>query len=119
MQDKHLVKNVTDADLGCWIEGASVRNPVEFSVAIVELARHNGLEMDDEAWDADIPIFLRQVDEPELTYDMLEDLGFVTDAALDFLNENLPDGYYFDFEDGLYLFREQDEEDADEEVTEE
>lgn len=96
---------VTTKDLGCWIEGASVRNPIEFSIAIVELAIRHGFEVETSVWTADREVFLNG----EPTFEMLEDLGIVTDVALDFLNTNLPEGFYFDFEDGLVLYQDEDE----------
>lgn len=103
------LKEVTDAHLGVWLEGSSVRTPIEFSIAIVDLAVSHGFEINNEVWEKDKPIMLG--DNPE--YDMLEDLGFVTDAALDFLNSQLPRDFYFDFEDGLCLFKEDYESEED------
>jgi hypothetical protein len=101
------LKEVTEAQLGVWIEGSSIRTPIEFSIAIVDLAVSNGFEIDTDAWERDQPELLSE--EPD--YDLLEDLGFVTDAALDYLNSMLPRDFYFDFQDGLCLFREDYEED--------
>lgn len=100
------LSEVTEAETGCWIEGSGVRNPVEFSVEIISLAIRCGLEVK-EAWYEDKAKFL----EGEYTFEMLEELSFVTDVALDFLNENVREGFYFDFEDGLYLFNEKPEDD--------
>lgn len=97
------LSEVTDAHCGVWIEGASVRNPIEFSVAIVDLAVSYGFEVE-PTWDLDRPKFLSG----DYSFDMLEDLSFVTDVALDYLNVNVADGYYFEFEDGLCLFRDTD-----------
>lgn len=93
---------VDDTRLGVWIEGASVNNPVEFSVAIVDLAIKHGFELDTETWEADRPKWNTE----EATFEMVEDLGYVTDFALDYLNQNVTEGYYFDFADGLVLVKE-------------
>jgi hypothetical protein len=105
------LRDVTDANLGVWIEGSSVRSPIEFSIAIVDLAVSHGFEINTETWERDKPTMLGE--DPE--FDLIEDLGFVTDAALDFLNGSVPRDYYFDFEDGLCLFKEDYESDSDSE----
>jgi len=96
---------VTDANLGVWIQGSSVHNPFEFNIALVELARSRHFEIDAEQWERDKPVFL----EGEPTFEMVEDLGFIAESALDYLNSILPDGYYLDFDDGLVLFSEIDD----------
>jgi hypothetical protein len=100
------LKEVTVENVGVWIAGSSVNNPIEFSVAIVDLAIGHGLEIDTEVWNADRNIFVDG--EPDL--EMIEDLGFVTDVALAFLNDQVAEGFYFDFEDGLCLFTDDEEE---------
>lgn len=101
------IQNVTDADCGVWIEGAAVRNPIEFSVAIVDLAVDNGFALETEVWEKDRPVFLAG----DADFDMVDDLSFLTDMALDFLSENVSDGYYFEFDDGLVLQKDTDLED--------
>lgn len=96
--------NVSERDLGCWIAGASENNPFEFNVKIVDLAISLGFELDTEAWEKDRPEFLNG----EPTFDMVEDLGFASEAAVDYLQSLLPEGFYFEFEDGLYLFFEEE-----------
>ena len=101
---------VTETEVGCWIDGSSVRNPIEFSIAIVELAIDNGMpDVVMETWRADREVFL----DGEPSFDMIEDLGFLTDAALDYLNTEVREGFFFDFNDGLYLFKEEDTDEDD------
>lgn len=97
---------VDDTKLGVWIPGASVNNPVEFSVAIVDLAVKNGLEIDTAQWEADRPLWNTE----EASFEMVEDLGYITDFALDYLNSNVTEGYYFDFGNGLILVKNLEEE---------
>jgi len=49
---------VTEANVGVWIEGSSARNPFEFNVAIVELARKHHFEINEEQWEKDVPVFI-------------------------------------------------------------
>lgn len=106
MNEEKNTLDVSEKNLGVWIEGSSVRNPIEFNLAIVDLAREHHFEMNHQVWENDKPMFLNG----HATFDMVEDLSFVTDTALDYLNSLLPVGYYFDFEDGLVLFRDEDNE---------
>jgi hypothetical protein len=94
---------VDDSRVGVWIAGSSVNSPIHFSIAIVDLAVEHGFEINEEQWKEDQPLFTTG----EPTFDMIEDLGTLTDIALDYLNDNVTDGYYFDFNDGLCLFKEQ------------
>ncbi len=96
-----LMLPVTDDNLGIWIEGKPVLNPFEFSVAVVELARMHHFEVETEVWENDKPIFLNG----DPTFEMVQDLGFIAERALDYLNSILPFGYYFDIDGGLQLFK--------------
>lgn len=100
------LSEVTAADCGVWVAGASVNNPLEFSVGIVELAKANGFDTT-EQWEIDKPKILAG----DIDFDTLDSLSLTTDSALEFLNSEsgLPDGFYFDFNDGLCLFFEQPE----------
>lgn len=101
-EDLRTILSVTHEHLGVWIEK---KEPIAFCIEIVEFARKHHFGIADEAWEADKPIFLNG----EPTFEMVEDLGVVTDIALAYLNSLLPDGYYFDFENGLCLFAEDDD----------
>lgn len=96
---------VTEKNVGVWIEGSSARNPFEFNVALVELARKHHFEINEEQWEKDVPVFI----DGEPTFEMVEDLSAIAESSLEYLNSILPDGYYFDFDDGLCLFAEVDE----------
>lgn len=96
---------VDDTRLGVWIDGASVHSPIQFSIAIVDLAVKHGFEINEEQWKEDQPLFT----EGTPTFEMIEDLGTLTDIALDYLNDNVTEGFYFDFNDGLCLFKEPTE----------
>jgi hypothetical protein len=99
-----ITLNVSEKNLGVWVP--QKENTFEFNIEIVELAREHHFEFNESAWDNDKPMFLAG----HATFDMVEDLGFLTDSALDYLNSILPVGYYLDFEDGLVLFRDEDNE---------
>ena len=102
-----LVLAVTDENVGVWIEGRPVLNPIEFSVALVDLAVSHHFEIETDVWETDKPVFLKG----EPTFEMVEDLGFVAEAAFDYLNDILPDGYYFDIDGGFRLCKEEPDED--------
>jgi hypothetical protein len=96
------LSEITQNDLGCWIAGSTVNTAAEFSVAIVELARKCGMELEVKIWEEDVPKFL----DGTADIDALEDLGGITDAAMDFMTSQLPEDYYFAFDDGLYLYKD-------------
>lgn len=99
---------VDDSRIGVWIDGASVNNPIEFSIAIVDLAIKHGFEIDEKQWEEDRPVFTSG----EPSFELIEDLGTITDIALDYLNDSVSEGYFFDFNDGLCLFKEPQRLDA-------
>ena len=98
------LQEVTEADCGVWIAGSTVNNPVEFSVAIIDLAISEGMGFENEVWEQDKPVLLRG----DADLEMLEEVAFATDYALQYLNEQLPEWFYFDFQDGLVLFYEEE-----------
>lgn len=98
------LSEVTEADLGQWIAGATTYNPVEFNVHIVDLAVSHGFELDYDTWASDKPKFLAG----EAEYDMIEDLGYVSDQAIAWMNQQLPDWFYFDFLEGLHLCKDSE-----------
>jgi hypothetical protein len=101
--DERTILSVTDANLGVWISNAD-KNPFEFNILLVEFARMHHFQVNEEVWNADVPIFLTG----SPTFEMVTDLGFISQSAVDYLNSMLPDGYYFDFDGGLCLFSEID-----------
>lgn len=103
-EGEKIMLDVTDKDLGVWVPFTG--NLFEFNIAIVDLARKHKFEVNEKIWESDKPMFLSN----HATFDMVEDLGFTVDTALDYLNSIVPVGYYFDFEDGLSLFRDEDNE---------
>ena len=100
--DKNLSNN-TEEYVGCWLSGSTTYTSAEFSVKIVEIALEHGMEILKEVWDADVPKFL----DGTADIDALEDLASISDAAMDYLDSLLPEGYYFEFDDGLYLRKEE------------
>ena len=75
--------------LGQWLPASD--NPVHLGVAVVDLAIEHGYDIIIEEWEEDKPIFLGGEPTPQ----MLEDLMFVSDFALQFLEEQLPEGFVF------------------------
>lgn len=97
----NITLNVTDEHLGVWVPKTD--NAFEFNLAIVDLAREHHFEMNHEVWEADKPMFLNG----HATFDMVQDLGFITDMAVLYLNGILPENYFFDIDEGLQLFRNE------------
>lgn len=87
--------------LGQWLP--PTENPVALGVAVVDLAISHGFDIEVKIWEEDRPIFL----EGEPTPEMLEDLMFISDFSLQYLEEQLPEGYVFvaNKEEGLILIK--------------
>ena len=101
--------NVTMEETGMWLDG-SHSNDIDFSVALVDLAIQYGFDnyFAVDQFEKDKPIFSARVADEE----MLEDLTYLSEDAIDFLNTSLPEGYFFEIQDGcLYLIHESQVED--------
>ena len=98
--------NVTLIDTGIWIEG-SHSNSTDFTIAVVDLAIYHGFEINNDLWESDRAIFVAGAADQE----MIEDLDSIYYDAIDYLNDNLPDGYWFQVhEQCLYLTHESENE---------
>lgn len=89
-----------EAHEGCWFEGASLRTADELNAAILSEAVAVGFDAPQDA----VEISERVdgwLDDP----DDAEWLTEQADRAIDFLNGLLPDGWAFQLDDGLYLWR--------------
>lgn len=98
------LSEVTDADLGQWVAGATTYTPMQFNVAVVDLAISLGFEIEMTAWEEDKPLFINGGE--DVSFDMIEDLGYVFEEAVAWMNSQLPDYFYFDIDDGLVLFHD-------------
>jgi len=100
--------DVTAQDLGVWLEGCIQYNPTEQNLAIIKLAiKHGWRDYDMEAWQEMYDLNLHATPEPP-TYSDTEDLAWVLDDAVEWLNNQLPDGYYFTFEDTHFILTHED-----------
>ena len=98
--------NVTLIDTGIWIEGTH-SNVVDFTIAVIDLAIDRGFEIEKDLWESDRAVFVAGAADQ----DMIEDLDFTYYEALEYLNDNLPDGYWFEvYEQCLYLTHESENE---------
>ena len=91
--------DVTASDLGLWLDGSEYRSWIEFSIAVVDLAIDNGMEINTNAWDSDKAVLLAGVGYDEL-FSALDEQYY---NALDYLNNSLPKDYFFYVTEGLYL----------------
>lgn len=87
--------------LGQWLP--PTENPVALGVAVVDLAISHGFDIEVKIWQEDRSIFL----EGDPSDEMLEELMFISDFSLQYLEEQLPEGYVFvaNKEDGLVLIQ--------------
>jgi len=98
----HKLNEITENDLGCWIDGSHLSGLL-FDIDVVETAIHFGYEIDINDW-----YELKGLCHNTYDTQPFEDMLYVANEAYDWLNMNLPDGYYFDIEDNSLFLRHED-----------
>ena len=96
--------NVSIEDTGLIIDGSHV-NSVDFTIAVIELAINYGFgeQIDIKKFETDKAIFNARAAD----IDMHEALDFLYYDALEYLNDHVVDGFWFDVDDQcLYLSHE-------------
>jgi hypothetical protein len=85
-------------ETGCYIDG-SHRDSIEFSLLVIEMAHDYGFELE---WE---PGYMMEEDELN---EILDAIDWTYDDALDYLNTNTRDGFYWEVIDqSLYLVEEE------------
>lgn len=96
--------DVTHNQLGTWIAGASSHTPTEQNLEIILLAIVNGWsDYDYQAWGE-----MKKTMAFEPTQSDYEDLSWTLDDAVEWLNLQLPQGYYFTFVDTDFVLTHED-----------
>ena len=84
---------------GVWVE-LEKNNPIAFGIAVVELAMNYGYDVLVKVWEEDKPVFLSGA----ATDEMLEDLSVIADFGVQYLADQLPEGFELSLTDeGLVL----------------
>jgi hypothetical protein len=73
-------------DLGVFIAGASENNSVEQDFKVIDFAISNGFEIDEQELSYAKDEY--EEDKDELGYGWFEDIGYVVEEALQYLNTN-------------------------------
>ena len=85
--------------VGVFIEGSTLRNPTQQSAEIVQLAVRLGLDLNMEQWGEDYGKIVAN-DLDDWSYEDFENLDWLVEDAMYFLNANCTDdGYAFTFRD--------------------
>lgn len=102
-------------DAGCWLAGASNRTADELSADIIRVAIDRGM-VDDTTAKETLAEFDELPSDPVSGTKWVDDwrfsdrLHFDSNRALDWLNDFVaPSGYSFELDDGLYLFKDEEE----------
>ena len=95
---------VTEKDLGLWVgyEEELPDHHIRFQIAVVELARKHGYDINTEIWEEDkLKFFAGESDE-----EMQRDLFYVFDYSTQWLEEELSEGYKIELQDtGLVIVK--------------
>ena len=95
--------DVTGDHLGCWID-CSQQSGAQFDIQLVETAFHFGFVIDVEDWKE----LKNQLDDyPQFEY-LYEDLQVVAESAFDWLNTQIPEGYFFYIQDNSLFLTHED-----------
>jgi L-arabinose isomerase len=88
--------------LGCWIDGSHI-SALLFDIDVVETAIHFGYEINIYDWRE-----LKRLCNTSNDSQPLEDMAEVAKEAYDWLDNNLPEGYYFDIKDNSLFLQHED-----------
>lgn len=100
------LENGNEVEAGCWLDGAAGWTN---SYRIVDIATHHGMKLDAE--DAAVVEWYRETgnsdaDDSDETLDKLEAMtgqGGITDKAVEYIGEQLPEGWVLNVEMGEYI----------------
>lgn len=111
-----MVERATAEMAGCWLAGSSNRTVDELNFDTIMIAKDRGFTVSNKDNDI-LDIFEDQPADPFSgtkwadDVDISQGLSEIADDAVEWLNENVsPDGYHFEFDDGLYLYLDDESE---------
>jgi len=101
MKTIYKLDEITEENLGCWIDGTDLSG-LFFDFDVVETAIHFGWDINVEDW--------KELKAQAVTYDeaVLEDMAYVADSALRWLESQLPEGYYFEIDANCLFLTHED-----------
>jgi hypothetical protein len=96
------LSNPEEKDLGVWVEGF---NPTKQNLYIIKFAiEHGWRDYGLEYWEEMKDLYINS----EPTMSDYEDLAWVLDDAVNYLNNELSGGYYFTFKDTNFVLTHED-----------
>lgn len=96
------LSNPEEKDLGVWVSGF---NPTSQNLAVIRFAIERGWsDYSLEAWEEMNELYTNS----EPTMSDFEDLAWVLDDAIEYLNNKLSGGYYFTFKDTNFVLTHED-----------
>jgi hypothetical protein len=99
--------NLSNAETGCYIDG-SHRSNFDFMCMVIEMAESYGFEMDFDQFVRDVEGIRNDFFTDDDIYDIMDSIDWTYDDALDYLNTNTRDGFYWEVIDqSLYLVEEE------------
>lgn len=98
----------TAADVGIYIDGSHMRN-VDGDVAVIELARLYGMEIDAKTLEIAVNVW----DEKDDTDESAELIRETSIECEEWLNNQLPPGLYFHWEESCFFLSSAEDDDND------
>lgn len=103
MQKIYDLNDVTEEQLGCWIDGTNMSSN-EFDIQIVETAIHFGYAINIDDWKE----LKGQIIDSNYDEYVLEDTAYVSDDAIRYLDFSVPEGYYFEIDANCLFLTHED-----------
>jgi hypothetical protein len=103
MQKIYDLNNVTNEQIGCWIDGTNMSG-AELDIQIVETAIHFGYAINIDDWRE----LKSQIIDSNYDEDVLEDTAYVSYDAIRYLDLNVPEGYYFEIDANCLFLTHED-----------
>lgn len=100
--------NLSDTETGCYIDGSHMSS-LDFAALVIEMAHDYGFELDWDRFIKDLEDFRNGDVDDEWLLDVMDAIDWTYEDALEFLNTNTREGFYWVVEDqSLFLMTEED-----------
>lgn len=93
---------------GCVIDGSHMSS-IDFAIAVIDLAVDAGFEIDVEQYGADVEAYKNDGLDEDMLLSVLDALDWTYEDALEYLNDELPDGLCYTVDEQSLFLEELDD----------